>query len=185
MVKTKELIICVISIIALILTITSSAFATDGTPDLNALLGNTTTSMGDDKIQSFNSKFTMYEGESRKGSEIKNLFSAVEASNIVDAEHKVTLSGVSEENIELTKEYTVSLQKDTAGYVNQITIKENTEFQVIGGTNNTTNTTNTNSANNTTNSMPDTGVSYASLVIIAIAALSAVYAYKKIKEYNV
>jgi len=184
MVKTKELIICIISIIALILAITTNVFATGEVQDINALLGNTTTSMGDYTIQSFNSSFTAYEGN-KKGSEIKNLFNTVKTSNESNSEHKVTISGVSEEELDLTKEYTVTLQKDAAGYINQITIKENTEYEVIGGANNTTNTTNTNSVNNTTNTMPNTGVSYSSLVVIAIAAVSAVYAYKKIKEYNV
>ena len=114
MVKTKELIICIISIIALILAITTNVFATEGTPDLNSLLGNTA-------------------------------------------------------NTENTN------------------VEEN-EVEVIGGTNTNTNTNtnvNTNVNNNTTNIMPNTGVSYSSLVIIAIAAVYAVYAYKKIKEYNV
>ena len=127
MVKTKELVICIISIIALVLAITTNVFATDDIQDLNALLGNVST----------------------------------------------------DENVEDT---------------NVENIEENTEFEVIGGTNTNTDTntktntsvnTNVNSNANATNTIPNTGVSYSSLVVIAIAAVSAIYAYKKIKEYNV
>ena len=38
-------------------------------------------------------------------------------------------------------------------------------------------------ANNTT--MPYTGVNYSVIVIIAICGVSAIYAYKKIRDYNV
>jgi len=113
MVKAKELIICIISIIALALAITTNVFATN-TPGIEELLGNTNTN----------------------------------------------------------------------------TNTANNEFKEIGVQNTNTNTnTNTNvNANvnkNTTNTMPNTGVNYSSLVIIAVAGISAVYAYKKIKEYNV
>ena len=116
MVKTKELIICIISIIALVLAITTNVFATS---DLETLLGNN-------------------------------------ATNTTNSEN---------EFIEIPSTTTPNN-----------TIANN----VV-----TNNTTNTNVNNNTTNSMPYTGVSYSSLTVIAIAGISAIYAYKKIKEYNV
>lgn len=122
MVKTKELVICIISIMALVLAITTTVFATDDIQDLNSLLGNTTT----------------------------------------------------EENVE--------------GNTNVANVEENTEFEIIGGTNTNTNVNtnvNENVNVNATNTIPNTGVSYSSLVIIAVAGISAIYAYKKIKEYNV
>ena len=114
MVKTKELIICIISVIALILTITTNVFATD--------------SVYDDIQQAFN----QYNNNTNNN----NGFSQIPS-----------------------------------------TTKPNNNL------NNTNN--NLNNTNNTTNTMPNTGVSYSSLVIIAIAGVSAVYAFKKVKEYNV
>ena len=52
---------------------------------------NAKTTMGSQKIQTFNSQFTAYEGK-RKGSEIKNLANVVRASNASDAEHQVVLT---------------------------------------------------------------------------------------------
>lgn len=69
---------------------------------------------------------------------------------------------------------------------NQIDISE-----ILGTQNNTTNNTaenNTtnNAVNNTsTGNLPDTGVDYSVMFIIAVFAVSAVYAYKKIRDYNV
>ena len=119
--KAKELIICIIAIIALVLTITTSAFATEGTPDINSLMTNNNT-------------------------------------------------------------------------------EENNNFEEIGETTNNTNTnTNTNTnvntntninANvnnntNTTTAIPYTGIDYSVVIIIAICGVSAIYAYKKIRDYNV
>jgi hypothetical protein len=50
-----------------------------------------TSGMNSQKIQTFNSQFTSYEG-AKKGSEIKNLANVVRSSNASDAEHQVVLS---------------------------------------------------------------------------------------------
>lgn len=118
MVKTKELIICIISVIALILTITTNVFATD--------------SAYDDLMNAFNQQ----NNNTNNNNNNNNGFSQIPS-----------------------------------------TTKPNNNL------NNTNN--NLNNTNNTTNTMPNTGVSYSSLVIIAIAGVSAVYAFKKVKEYNV
>ena len=121
MVKTKELIICIVSIIALILAITTNVFATEPVQDVGTLLGignNTNNTTNEDEFGQI------------------------------------------------------------GGTVNPTNTTNNL-------TNTTNNLTNTNSNNNTTNTMPNTGISYSSLTVIAIAGISAVYAYKKIKEYNV
>ncbi len=102
--KTKELIVCIISVIALILAITTNVFANSVT-DLNELLGN---------------------------------------------------NNNNEEN------YTQILNEKTPNNV----VPNN----VV--------------PNNTANTMPNAGVSYSSIIIIAITSLSAIYAYKKIKDYN-
>ena len=46
--------------------------------------------MNSQKIQAFNSKFTLYEG-AKKGNEIKNLANVVRSSNASDDEHQVVL----------------------------------------------------------------------------------------------
>lgn len=68
---------------------------------------------------------------------------------------------------------------------NNITTNTNTSTNT---TNNiTTNTsTNTSSYNNTTTKLPQTGIEDYSLgLIIVVCAVSAIYAYKKIRDYNI
>lgn len=48
-------------------------------------------SMDSYKLQTFNSKFTMFEGDSKKGSDIKDVFNTVAASNASDVEHQVEI----------------------------------------------------------------------------------------------
>lgn len=115
--KTKELIICIISIIALILAITTTVFATE---DLNSLMGNATNTENND-------------------------FQQIE---------------------------------DTTNNTNNNSANTNASAT-------TTNNTNTNSNVNKTATIPYTGIDYSVLLIIAICGVSAVYAYKKIRDYNV
>lgn len=106
-IKTKELIICLIAVVALILTITTNVFATQ---DINSLMGN-------------------------------NDFQQVENRNT------------------------------------------NTSINTNTNTN-----ANTNVANNNVNkvaTIPYTGIDYSVVLIIAICGVSAIYAYKKIRDYNV
>ncbi len=113
--KTKELIICIISIIALVLAITTNAFATEaGT--LDELLENS------------NTENNTFEEITENNTNVQKNISAVTQNNI---------------------------------------------------TNNVANNTNTNAT------IPYTGIDYSVIVIIAICGISAVYAYKKIREYNV
>lgn len=52
--------------------------------------------------------------------------------------------------------------------------------------NSTNNTVNNSANNNTPDKLANTGIGdYSSIVIIAVAGISAIYAYKKIREYNV
>ena len=121
MIKTKELIICLSLIFALVMVIATNVFASE-IQDINALLGNTT-----------NNEF------------------------------------------------------EPIGDIPGVTTQNNTvENNTIENNTTTNNTVSTNTAkNNTTNSMPNTGIESTSIVIIAICIISAVYAYKKIREYNV
>ncbi len=119
--KTKELIICIISIIALILAVTTTVFATE---DLNSLMGNATNTENND-------------------------FQQIE---------------------------------DTTNNTNN---NNNTNTNTNTNASATTNNTNTNSNVNKTATIPYTGIDYSVLLIIAICGVSAVYAYKKIRDYNV
>lgn len=115
--KTKELIICLISVAILILAVTTNVFASD----LNELLGDA------------NSTSNNY-------------------------------SQISE----------VSNNSNT----------NSTSINNITNTNNTTKAT-TNNSNSTNTTIPYTGVDYSVVLIIAICGISAIYAYKKIRDYNI
>ncbi len=75
-----------------------------------------TSSMASQRIQSFNNQFTAYEG-TKTGSEIRGLISAVNASNVTDESHQVTIQAktgqqgapASASDINNTKKYTVSI----------------------------------------------------------------------------
>lgn len=59
----------------------------------------------------------------------------------------------------------------------------NTNNSVNNNVNNTVNNAVNNKVNNTT-SIPNTGVDYSVVFIIAVCGISAIYAYKKIRDYN-
>lgn len=111
MTKSKELIICIISIIALVLVITTTVFASDA-DSLNEMLGN---------------------------NPVNNSFETI------------------------PEKTTNNTTNNTTGNINSAT----------------------NNTNNTANTIPYTGVDYSLILIIAVCGISAVYAYKKIREYNV
>ena len=65
----------------------------------------------------------------------------------------------------------------------------NTQVDAIASQNNNNNTnrntnTNANTNKNNVTAIPNTGVDYSALVIIAICGVSAIYAYKKIRDYK-
>ena len=71
-------------------------------------------------------------------------------------------------------------------------IVQNTNSSTVENTNSSTSgtvitntSTSTNTSNSTNTSMPYTGAGEMPWLIIAICAASAIFAYKKIKEYNV
>ena len=114
--KTKELIICVISIIALVLTIATNIKAAD----INTLMADTNNT-------------------NTNTNEFEQIPSTTDQNNT--------------------------------------TTNNTTQNNTI--TNNSTNNT------NTTTTIPYTGVDYSVLILIAICGVSAIYAYKKIRDYNV
>ena len=93
-----------------------------------------TAGMNSQKIQTFNSQFTAYEGF-RKGSEIKNLFTTINASNATESEHQVTMDNTagaitSVKALVDTKTYVVSVTYSTGsesntekGYVYKVRIE--------------------------------------------------------------
>lgn len=117
-IKTKEIIICVITVAVLMLTIVTDVFATGSIDELLNDVNNTT----------FNT--------------------------------------IPEENT---------------------TANTTTNNTVNNAINNTVNNTTNNAVNNATSNnttMPNTGVDYSVVFIIAVCGISAIYAYKKIKDYN-
>lgn len=86
--------------------------------------------------QTFNAKFTVYEGSEMTALQIKSLLSAIEANNAVESsktnieeQHLVTLDGTGitkKEQIDNTKKYNVELSYDDDEYVNSIKITEYT-----------------------------------------------------------
>ena len=62
----------------------------------------------------------------------------------------------------------------------------NTEPTTIAPTTTTTNTTSVSSYNNTTSTLPKTGENdiYVVSALILVCGVSAIYAYKKIRDYN-
>lgn len=122
----KELIVCILSLLALTLVITTNVFATTST-DINALIQNS---------------------------------------------NKQTINYIPSGNT-------------TNNTVNN-TANNTTNNTVNNTTNNTLNNTvnNTNKTNNTTpTTHADAGLDQSVLFIIAICGISAIYAYKKIREY--
>lgn len=125
-ISTKELIICIIAIVTLILAITTNVFAT--TPSLNELLNDV------NNVNSYNT----IPGENNTANNIAN--------------------------------------KVTNNTTNNIT------------NNVVNNTTKNNVANNNTNknntAIPNTGLDQSIVFVIAIFGVSALYAYKKIRDYK-
>lgn len=125
-ISTKELIICIVTIIALVFVITTDVFAT--TPSLNELMNDANT------------------------------------------------NGVNE--IPETNNATTNNATTNNAAVNNAATNNST-------TNNTTpNNASANNANKNNTVIPDTGVDYSVVFIIAIFGVSAIYAYKKIRDYK-
>lgn len=75
-------------------------------------------------ISSFNNFFKLYEGI-QKGSKVKELISNIDISNErYSGRHIVTYEGIMLDGLEDTKEYKVSFQKDSQGYINKAIVKE-------------------------------------------------------------
>lgn len=71
-------------------------------------------------VEIFNSRFSVYEGEQR-GASVRSLISSIEASNSMDSQHIIEYTQV---NIDTTKTYNISFEKDSQGYINKVIIEE-------------------------------------------------------------
>ena len=77
--------------------------------------------------ETFNSQFTSYEGNNLNSAQIRSLFSVIEASNLSNTEHQVTIDNTgitSEEELTDTGSYTVELIYGDDDYVDEIKITE-------------------------------------------------------------
>ena len=75
------------------------------------------------QVEEFNSLFTIYEGP-RIGSDIKNLVTAIETSNIANPNHLIEYDKAFIESIDEGKQYQISFEKDEAGFINKAIISE-------------------------------------------------------------
>ena len=74
-------------------------------------------------IQTFNAQFTGYEGTNVSASQVRALYSAMNSSNGVNPDHKVTVPTTA---VQANKTYTVTLTYDVdTGYVNGATVTIN------------------------------------------------------------
>ena len=97
-----------------------------------------TTDLSEQVIESFNMRFTPYEGNDISGSRVKALISAVQSNNMTEADgghiiQSLIINGISyditdgdiESQIIANKTYTVKMDKDSEGYIYLIDIEEN------------------------------------------------------------
>ena len=88
--------------------------------------------MDDAEKEAFNNKYEAYDGDSVRGSNVKQLMMSVIANNMADEERQIKVTGditltgdEVPEGIEASKKYTVKLSYSDKGYVNEVNIKEN------------------------------------------------------------
>ena len=89
----------------------------------------------------------------------------------------------------ITYNWTDSNNSNSGSIINQISLTNtNTNTNTnenVSTVNTNTNISNVSSNTNNSTSMPDTGLEDLPWVIIAICGISAIFAYRKIKEYNI
>lgn len=107
-----------------ILIVGIAVYDTVGSFDTNTALE----SMESAEMQTFNSKFSGYEGN-KKGSMVRSLLNTISINNDYSEHHvSVYYNGMAEDEsvlskqIEVTQEYTVTFYKDIDGYINRVYI---------------------------------------------------------------
>ena len=73
-------------------------------------------------IETFNSRFSVYEGEQR-GTTVKQLISTIKASNSTDSKHVISCE-YDIEDVDSRGTYNVSFEKDSEGYINEVIVEE-------------------------------------------------------------
>ena len=86
---------------------------------------NTTVTMDEAQRQTFNSKYTKYEGDSKKGSDVKSLVMEIIAGNMAEDRDIKIINNQMPENIDNSKTYKVECKYDDEKYINEINITEN------------------------------------------------------------
>lgn len=110
-----------------------------------------TNTMADAERETFNSKFTQYEGKNINGTNVKALLNAIQQSNSANPDRTIKVTGTVTEakDVKNGDTYTVeckySNDERLAGLINEISITANTKSTTNNTTsNNTTNTTKNN-----------------------------------------
>lgn len=89
----------------------------------NELTEDTVSSLDALTIQMFNNQFLSYEGDSVRGSVVKQLLTKIESINEEDSLSKITINGETE--INSTSKYKISFDYDSSsGFINKVTISE-------------------------------------------------------------
>lgn len=83
----------------------------------------TQSSMENQAVEVFNSQFLGYEGLQR-GSTVKMLLQAITSSNSRNPENLIGYTNIDEEDIEPSKIYNITFQKDFEGYIYKVNIEE-------------------------------------------------------------
>ncbi len=87
----------------------------------------------DTAVQAFNAKFTQYENVELKETQVLTLLDVVSTNNESDSEHVVKLNeeGITDaDDLESSATYIVELSYDDDGYVNEITITDDSDISV-------------------------------------------------------
>lgn len=107
-----------ITIFSIVILVMSIQYPTSGIQPV-------TTQTYDIPKRIFNSNFTPYMGEKQSASQVKLLISAVEASNATNEERQVEIEPEDiNTKLKASKKYSVELEYDDEGYVNEIIITE-------------------------------------------------------------
>jgi len=162
------------------------------------------------QVRMFNVRFESFYGRPQNAASIRQLILLVNNSN-AEGVREVEIEGFVTEleedplryeasNLTNNRMYTVEFDHDEHGFISNVTISEVTEIipeddvpptgeepppaQQNNVTQNENETQNQTPAD-PDEDLPQTGLSNAVIIILAICGISAIYAFKKIKEYDI
>jgi len=88
--------------------------------DINGEEYNVNTQLSNMVVETFNSQFTVYEGDNKSASQVRALISLIETSNSTQI-NQVSYTDIT---VEFNKEYSITFIKDAEGYINRVIITE-------------------------------------------------------------